>query len=284
MKKLIITADDYGMSKAVNEAIDSGIAVGLITSTNVMTNMPYYQEACKLKNNPDLSVGIHWVLTCGKPVLSAEDIPTLVSQNGDFYPYSEFCKRYRKKLISNEDIKKELRAQYQRYVEIMGEPDYWNTHQNTHVNFKIYRLFVDMALELGIKKMRSHQRLYVKSSNGKQSTSLRWRLIEPVKAIMLNVWQGNAHKRGIASPDGVVVKMNSADSDKLGYVFANIKWKKNTIGEYVIHPATKQDSPYFGGIVEKRIKEYHDFSDHKTKELIESNGIELTTFGSAVLK
>ena len=48
MKKLIITADDYGMSKAVNDAIDAGIAAGLITTTNVMTNMPYYEEAVKL--------------------------------------------------------------------------------------------------------------------------------------------------------------------------------------------------------------------------------------------
>lgn len=36
MKKLIITADDYGMSRGVNDAIDAGIEAGLITATNVM--------------------------------------------------------------------------------------------------------------------------------------------------------------------------------------------------------------------------------------------------------
>ena len=56
MKKLIITADDYGMSRAVNDAIDAGIAAGLITSTNVMTNMPLYKEAIKLKENSNISV------------------------------------------------------------------------------------------------------------------------------------------------------------------------------------------------------------------------------------
>ena len=49
MKKLIVTADDYGMSSAVNRAIDAGAKIGLITSTNVMTNMDYYCEAVKLK-------------------------------------------------------------------------------------------------------------------------------------------------------------------------------------------------------------------------------------------
>ena len=47
MKKVIITADDYGMSNAVNRAIDAGAEIGLITSTNVMTNMPFYKEAVK---------------------------------------------------------------------------------------------------------------------------------------------------------------------------------------------------------------------------------------------
>ena len=97
MKKLIVTADDYGMSKAVNDAIDAGIAAGLITTTNVMTNMPYYKEAAKLKNNPNISVGLHWVLACGKPVLPKEEIPTLVAENGEFFPYPEFRSRLRKK-------------------------------------------------------------------------------------------------------------------------------------------------------------------------------------------
>jgi len=40
VRKLIATADDYGISEGVNEAIDAGIAAGLITSTNVMTKLP----------------------------------------------------------------------------------------------------------------------------------------------------------------------------------------------------------------------------------------------------
>ena len=118
MKKLIITADDYGMSRAVNDAIDAGIEAGLITSTNVMTNMPLYKEAIKLKENPNISVGLHWVLACGKPVLPREVIPTLVAENGEFFPYPEFRSRLRKKQISFDDIKKELVAQYNLYFHL----------------------------------------------------------------------------------------------------------------------------------------------------------------------
>ena len=153
MKKLIITADDYGMSRAVNDAIDAGIEAGLITSTNVMTNMPLYKEALKLKDLEGVSVGIHWVLACGRPVLPAAEVPTLVQENGEFYPYPVFRERLRKRLISFTDIKKELLAQYKLYYDLMGQPDYWNTHENTHVEFGIYGLFVDTAAELGINKM-----------------------------------------------------------------------------------------------------------------------------------
>lgn len=278
MKQLIITADDYGMSRAVNDAIDAGIDAGLITSTNVMTNMPLYREAVKLKNKQGLSVGIHWVLACGKPVLPAADIPTLVTEDGTFYPYPEFRQRVRNKQISFADIKKELLAQYDRYVELMGQPDYWNTHQNTHVDFGIYRLFVDTAAELGINKMRSHQRIYVKGSDASKKMPLTWRLIEPIKSRMLNCWQHNAHKKGIASPDGLIVCLNQNDVNRPEYVFPHIQWKKNTVGEYVIHPATENDSPYFGKIVDQRMKEYELFTSADTKAIIEQAGIELTTY------
>ena len=278
MKKLIITADDYGMSRAVNDAIDAGIEAGLITSTNVMTNMPFYKDAKKLKENINVSVGIHWVLSCGKPVLPPSDIPSLVTQNGEFYSYPEFRSRLRKKLISFEDIKKELLAQYNLYYELMGQPDYWNTHQNTHVDFGIYRLFVDIAAELGINKMRSHQRLYVKPSDNSARMPLKWRLIEPFKSKLIGCWQHNAHRKGIASPNGVVVCLNKNDINQPDYLFSNIEWKNNSLAEYVIHPATANDSPYFGKIVDQRIAEYKMFTSNHVKEIIKNAGIELVTY------
>ena len=278
MKKLIITADDYGMSEGVNEAIDAGIDAGLITATNVMTNMPFYKEAIRLKDKKDVSIGLHWVLACGKPVLPAEKIPSLISPNGEFYTYPEFRRRLRRKQILYADIKNELFAQYNRYYELMGQPDYWNTHQNTHVDFGVYRLFVDTAAELGIDKMRSHQRIYVKPSDNSQRMPLKWRMLEPVKSKMLDVWQNNAHKKGMTSPDGLVVCLNHSDINNLEYLFTNISWKNKSVGEYVIHPASKYDSPYFGKIVEQRIKEYEMFVSSRTKQMIEKANLELTTY------
>lgn len=278
MKKLIITADDYGMSIAVNRAIDAGIEAGLITSTNVMPNMPFFEEAIKLKSYSNISVGIHFTLSCGLPVSKPEKIPTLVSPSGAFYPYGEFRERYRKRLISDSDIKTELTAQYNKYVSLLGVPDYWNTHQNVHVDFRIYKLFVLFACEKNIKKMRSHQRIYVPGSKKEHKRSIIWRILEPIKSRMLNIWQNNAHKKGIGSPDGLICCLNKNDVNTPEYLFANIQWKKNNVAEYVIHPAIDNDSPHFGKIVEQRIREYEMFTSEKTKIIITEAGIELTKY------
>lgn len=278
MKKLIITADDYGMSIAVNHAIDAGIEAGLITSTNVMPNMPFFEEAIKLKSYSNISVGIHFTLSCGQPVSKSEEIPTLVSASGAFYPYAEFRERYRKHLINDSDIKTELTAQYNKYVNLLGTPDYWNTHQNVHVDFRIYKLFVLFAHEKNIQKMRSHQRIYVPGSKKEHKRSIVWRILEPIKSRMLNVWQNNAHKIGIGSPDGLICCLNKNDINNPEYLFTNIQWKKNNLAEYVIHPATDNDSPYFGKIVEQRIREYEMFTSEETKRIIAEAGIELVKY------
>ncbi len=277
MKKMIITADDYGMSRGVNDAIDEGIAKGLITSTNVMTNMEFYTEASKLRET-NVSVGLHWTISAGKPVCKPEEIPSLVDENGNFFKYSEFRNRYRKGEIKDEDIIKELKAQYERFKEICGEPDYWNTHQNTHVDFKIFKLFVLVAKELNIRKMRSHQRIYVVSSDGKTTMSLVWRLLEPIKREILSSWMRFASKNGMKSPYGLIVPLKNKDLKNPQYIFSSVNQNENIISEYVIHPSTVIDSEFFGNIGSARIDEYKQFTSDEQKEILSDNNFTLVTF------
>lgn len=279
LKKMIITADDYGMSAAVNKAIDEGIDCGIITSTNVMTNMPFYKDAIHLKES-NASVGLHWNLTCGYPVLSRSEIESLVQENGEFYCYNEFRTRFRQGLINNDEIVRELKAQYSLFQEIMGEPCYWNTHENCHVDFKIFQLFVKVAHDLEISRMRSHQRIYVKPKEGKGSYSLKWRLIEPVKSRILDSWQNDAHKMGISSPDGRICCLEDSDSHDIQYVVNHIEWGRKTIGEYAFHPATECDSRFFGEMTDNRLIEYSIATDKKVFQYLTDAGIELVNFES----
>ncbi len=279
MKKLIITADDYGMCEAVNKAIEECVKSGIVLSTNVMTNMSCCGDAAYLKEKfPELSVGVHFNFTAGTPLSSADKVRSLIDSDGKFLSYNKIREACKNKAYNYEHIKTEMTAQYKRYLEICGEPEYWNTHQNVHVYPDLYPLFRDISLEMGIKKMRSHQRIFVPSSTGKSDKSLKWTLTNPLKCRMLDSWQKKSKKMGIDSPDGILVRMNEADKLDLPYLLKNIKWKNNSIAELIIHPSVTPDCEYFGGITEGRVKEYKTFSDSSVKKIAENNDIEITGF------
>ncbi|MBR2869453.1 MAG: ChbG/HpnK family deacetylase [Clostridia bacterium] len=279
MKKLIITADDYGMCESVNKAIEECVTAGVVLSTNVMVNMPCCNAAAQLKEKfPELSVGLHYNFTAGKPLSAPETVPSLVGKDGNFLSYNELRTALKNKTYDFDQVRTEMIAQYRRYVEICGEPDYWNTHQNVHVYPEIYALFRDVALELGIKKMRSHQRIYVPASNGKSDKSLIWTLTNPIKKRMLDRWQTGSAKLGVESPDGILVRMNEKDKLNLAYLFGNIGWKGNETAELIIHPATDTDCIYFGGITQGRVDEYKTFSDASVVETAKKSGIEIVNF------
>ncbi|WP_455790974.1 carbohydrate deacetylase [Clostridium butyricum] len=85
MKHLIINADDFGYSKAVNLGIMESHINGVLTSTTLMANMPGVDHAVSLlKDMPNLCVGAHLTLTCGKPMLG-EKVSTLIKENGYFF-------------------------------------------------------------------------------------------------------------------------------------------------------------------------------------------------------
>lgn len=279
MKQLIITADDYGMSLAVNQAIQEGIENGVITSTNVMMNMPFCDDTDRIKTK-GASIGLHWNLTCGKPVLSPDKVPTLVDGDGSFHSISNFRDLYKSGKISNSDITDELFAQYNKYHSIWGEPDYWNSHENVHLWPKTYEVFLQAAAKLHINKMRSHDRIYVPAKNGRGSSSLTWIIMEPIKKLVFSFWKKEASRLDISSPDGKICCLDEKDIHDLAYILEHIQWKQNKIAEFTMHPATECDSPFFGNMTDNRLIEYSIATDKNVLQHIHDAGIELVNFDS----
>lgn len=85
IKRLIVNADDFGMTSGVSRAIIEAYQKGIVTSTTVLANCDdkALEEAVELsKQNPDLGIGAHLVLTMREPIL--KDQPTLVDSMGNF--------------------------------------------------------------------------------------------------------------------------------------------------------------------------------------------------------
>src|SRR4051794_34141552 len=84
-RTLIVTADDFGASLAVNDAVEQAHRQGILTSASLMVAAPAAGDAvARARRLPALKVGLHLVLTDGRPLLPARDIPALVGRDGNF--------------------------------------------------------------------------------------------------------------------------------------------------------------------------------------------------------
>jgi predicted glycoside hydrolase/deacetylase ChbG (UPF0249 family) len=110
-KFLIITADDFGASKNINEGIEMAADKKAITAISVLTNFnESLQELKQLSiDHPDISIGVHLNIITGKPILDVGQIPSLVNPSGTFYTIDELLPKLER--ISPDELKKELRAQ-----------------------------------------------------------------------------------------------------------------------------------------------------------------------------
>ncbi len=282
MKKLIITADDYGMSVSINSAIEQCISAGTVHSTCVMTNMLESRHAIQLKSRfPEISVGIHWTLTEGKPILAAGKVPSLVNKHGYFYSAKEFRKRWLLGKIIRGDIRKELLAQHQRFLELAGVPAYWSVHENVHIWPTLFQFFTRVANELHISTMRNNARIMLPNAH----TAFENKLGRPLNFLKNKIiahfssWarrEGMSMSAGLINLDGYPLGNVSIEEAvrQLGYP------KREQPFELIIHPATYLEPGLFGNLLDSRITEYRYFAQPEVLERLGGLGIELVGFKS----
>src|SRR5215467_5847969 len=83
MKQVILNADDFGLTRGINEGIIRAHRDGILTSATLMANGPAFDDAVKLaKSNPKLGIGCHLVLSGGSAVAPREKIPSLADADG----------------------------------------------------------------------------------------------------------------------------------------------------------------------------------------------------------
>lgn len=128
MKRLLLRADDLGFSEAVNYGIAKTVQRGLIRNCGVMVNMDATEHAVRLFGGLSCCLGLHCNVSVGRPILGAEQVPTLVDGNGLFHSSREY-RNAREEFASVEDLVKELTAQYKRFYALFGrKPAYFEAH------------------------------------------------------------------------------------------------------------------------------------------------------------
>jgi len=145
--KLIINGDDFGHTRGINFGIIEAFRRGILRSTTVMTNRPAFSNAMELaRENPGLGVGVHLVITSGKPL--GEGYKTIIRPDGCFYRPGEFEKRV------NGFDRREIEAEFILQIEAVKNqgtaPSHLDSHHHAHMNPAVLPAALKLAERYGL--------------------------------------------------------------------------------------------------------------------------------------
>jgi predicted glycoside hydrolase/deacetylase ChbG (UPF0249 family) len=133
--ELIVRGDDMGMTHSANEAFELAFKKGILTTGGLLVPAPWFEDAARrCREHPDWSVGVHlcvnaeWKDYRWRPVLPFNLVPSLVDEDGYFFPTASAFLAHQPKV---EEVEKELRAQLERALSRGLKPDYLDTHMDS---------------------------------------------------------------------------------------------------------------------------------------------------------
>jgi chitin disaccharide deacetylase len=133
--RVIVNADDFGLSRGISDAVLHAHTHGILTSASIMANQPASGYALALlRQMPRLGIGIHLNLCAGRPVLPLHQVPSLVGANGEFHSPCELRRKLWRFQISQAEIEAEFRAQI-RWLKVRGVVP---LHADSHLHVHLY--------------------------------------------------------------------------------------------------------------------------------------------------
>jgi len=245
--KLIINADDFGLSKGICRGIIDAHEAGVVTSTSLMANIAGHNESEMLCHVPNLGVGIHLNLTRG-PAVSTGDLGLLVDAGRNFvYEHRQGFDD-----VDEEHIRRELHAQVEKALDT-GLPniDHLDSHHHIHRHRFVFDTMKDLAVEKG---------LACRASDPWMADELR----------DAGVWRNdffveNFFGLGNITVENLINIMNSL---------------KNGVTELMCHPGYADETLKLpSGYVQERPLELKTLTNPMILSAIKSKGVELIRFG-----
>ncbi|HEX6806110.1 MAG TPA: ChbG/HpnK family deacetylase [Terriglobales bacterium] len=203
MRRLIINADDFGLTAGVNRAIVEGHLNGVVSSTTVMACGQRFEDAAALaRQAPGLSVGCHLVLVDGTPAASAAQIPSLIgASDGHFREklLNFACLALAGKLDPGQ-IEAEAMAQIQKLQKAGIAVSHLDSHKHTHMFPVVLRGMLRAAKNCGIRAIRNPFEPLVFTSLHHWKRQFQLRLLSRFRAS----FHAALADAGVVTPDGCI--------------------------------------------------------------------------------
>jgi len=283
VRRLIVNADDFGLTPGVNRAILEAHTKGVVTSTTLMATGAAFDDAAQIaKSQNNLSVGCHIVLIDGLPVLDSSAIPTLTdgSHNEEFErSLGSFAFRALRGRVDPMQVEQEAAGQIAK-LKAAGIPvSHIDSHKHAHIFPQILRPLLRAAKACGVRAIRNPFGRIAFSQVA--SRPGLWKRYSQLK--VLNTLAGRFRRavetEGMMTPDGSLGVAATGILDQRLFQMIVEHLPEGT-WEFVTHPgySDKDLDGVRTRLRESRETELRLLMSPETREALRRNGIELISY------
>jgi chitin disaccharide deacetylase len=240
-KRLIVTADDFGLAVPVNEAVERGHVTGILTSASLMVTGAAAADAVeRARRLPRLGVGLHLVLIDGRPALPPEQIPDLVGADGRFPsdPYRMGVRIFLSRRARSQAAA-EIRAQLTAFRQTGLGLDHVDGHHHFHLHPTVQAILVRLAPEFGISAIRvPHEPVLARPHRAAGERMRVWLAGLPLRG-RTSAMKRRLSRAGIRFSDAILGLADSGrlDPARMRQLLAALP---EGITELYVHPATRR--------------------------------------------
>ncbi len=237
MKRLIITGDDFGLSRSVNEAIEEAHRRGFLTAASLMVGGKAATDAVdRARRFPSLKIGLHLVLVDGSSILPSQMIPDLVNPEGEFSSHlvrTGFNFFFRRRV--KHQLEAEIRAQFDAFRKTDLPLDHVNAHHHMHLHPTVSGLVLKVGREYGMRAMRLPYELPLPSWQASRDGLLRRAGICLLLLPWVSLLRRSFKRAGVHSND-FVFGMNDSGHLHLELMLRFLKFLPPGVVEIYCHP------------------------------------------------
>jgi predicted glycoside hydrolase/deacetylase ChbG (UPF0249 family) len=270
-RRLIIHADDLGLSPAVTRGILTGMAEGMVSSTSLLCNFPESRPALAAAAQAGRDVGWHLNLVQGRPLCPPEKIPSLIDREGNFFTLGRLVFHALGGRLVPGEIRLELETQYQVFSEAGIRPSHLDGHLHTHLLPGIREVVKTLVREKSIPFLR-----IPRETGGLHAP--RWvarTFINPLRASRPEFWQGSGAE--ILPFFGLAL---SGRPGQLKLWEQELAHNPHPIAECMVHPGyyDPKEMPWLGKMGKSREAELDWLTSPTLRKLLRDLQYELISF------
>lgn len=155
-KRLIVTADDFGVDLAVNEAVEQAYSDGVLTCASLMMGGRAVADAVdRARRLTGLGVGLHITLADGRPVSPRRNVRSLIDNEGRFQNNLVFSGIgwFFNPLVRHQ-LAREIDAQFRAFTATGLVMDHVNVHKHLHFHPTVTAMIISIGRRYGMLATR----------------------------------------------------------------------------------------------------------------------------------